>query len=59
MLKVNFYIIDNEYGKEYDYEGYFENHAEFGKFICENASVGNILHVLSVEKTNLKPEDVF
>lgn len=59
MFRVNFYIIDNEFNQEYDYEGYFEDYAELGKFVCENAEVGNILHILEVEKTDLTPDEVF
>ena len=36
MYKYYFHIIDNEFGGQYDYEGYFDDHFEADKFIREN-----------------------
>ena len=47
MYKYYFNIIDNEYGKEYDYEGYFDDHFEADKFIQENEAVGNVITIIA------------
>ena len=46
MWRYTFHIVDNEFGDEYDYEGYFCSHAELGQFIKENIEVGNVVTVL-------------
>lgn len=47
VLKYYFYIIDNEIGGEYDYEGYFDTHDEAAQFIQENEEVGNIVSMIA------------
>ena len=42
MYKYYFNIIDNEFGGQYDYEGYFDDHFEADKFIRENEAAGNV-----------------
>lgn len=44
VLKYYFYIIDNEFNCDYDYEGYFDTHEEAQQFIEENEAVGNIVN---------------
>lgn len=46
MYRYTFHIVDNEFGDEYDYEGYFCSDAELGQFIKENIEVGNVVTVL-------------
>ena len=50
MIKVIFYIIDNEFICEYEYIGYFENYKELKQFITENQLSSNIVNVLSITK---------
>lgn len=61
MIKVIFYIIDNEFICEYEYIGYFENYKELKQFITENQLSGNIVNVLSITKVLLEavPADHF
>ena len=47
MYKYHFHIIDNEYGGEYDYEGYFDDHFEADRFITENEAVGNVVTMIA------------
>lgn len=47
MYKYYFNIIDNEYGGQYDYEGYFDDHFEADRFITENEAVGNIVTMVA------------
>lgn len=47
MYKYYFHIIDNEYGGQYDYEGYFDDHSEAEKFIRENEMVGNVVTIIA------------
>jgi hypothetical protein len=47
MYKYYFNIIDNEYGNQYDYEGYFDDHFEADKFIQENETVGNVVTIIA------------
>lgn len=47
MYKYYFHIIDNEFGCEYDYEGYFDNHMEASEFIQENEAVGNVITIIA------------
>ena len=47
MFKYYFNIIDNEFGGEYDYEGYFDSHMEAAKFIQENEAVGNVVTIIA------------
>lgn len=47
MYKYYFNIIDNEFGCEYDYEGYFDNHMEASEFIQENEAVGNVITIIA------------
>ena len=47
MLKYYFHIIDNEFGGQYNYEGYFSDHLEADKFIQENEAVGNIITMVA------------
>lgn len=47
MYKYYFNIIDNEYGSQYDYEGYFDDHFEADRFITENEAVGNIVTMVA------------
>lgn len=46
MYKYYFHIIDNEYGCEYDYQGYFNDHDEASRFLQENKEAGNIVTIL-------------
>lgn len=47
MYKYYFHIIDNEYGGQYDYEGYFDDHFEADRFITENEAVGNVITMVA------------
>ena len=47
MYKYYFNIIDNEFGCEYDYEGYFDNHMEASEFIQENETAGNVVTIIA------------
>ncbi len=47
MYKYYFNIIDNEFGGQYDYIGYFDDHFEADKFIRENEAVGNVVTILA------------
>ena len=47
MYKYYFHIIDNEYGGQYDYEGYFDDHFEADRFITENEVVGNVVTMVA------------
>lgn len=47
MYKYYFNIIDNEFGGQYDYEGYFDDHCEANKFIRENEAVGNVITIIA------------
>ena len=47
MYKYYFNIIDNEFGGQYDYEGYFDDHFEADKFIRENEAVGNVVTIIA------------
>ena len=47
MYKYYFHIIDNEFGGQYDYEGYFADHFEADKFIRENEAVGNVVTIIT------------
>ena len=47
MFKYYFNIIDNEFGGEYDYEGYFDSHMEADKFIQETESAGNVVTIIA------------
>lgn len=47
MYKYYFHIIDNEYGGQYDYEGYFDDHFEADRFITENEAVGNVITMIT------------
>lgn len=47
MYKYYFNIIDNEYGGQYDYEGYFDDHFEADRFITENEAVGNVVTMIA------------
>lgn len=47
MYKYYFHIIDNEYGGQYDYEGYFDDHFEADRFITENEAVGNVITMIA------------
>lgn len=47
MYKYYFHIIDNEYGGQYDYEGYFDDHFEADRFITENEAVGNVVTMVA------------
>lgn len=47
MYKYYFNIIDNEFGGQYDYEGYFSDHFEADKFIRENEAVGNVVTIIA------------
>ena len=47
MYKYYFNIIDNEYGGQYDYEGYFDDHFEADRFITENEAVGNVITMVA------------
>ena len=47
MYKYYFNIIDNEFGGQYDYEGYFDDHFEADKVICENETVGNVVTIIA------------
>lgn len=47
MYKYYFNIIDNEFGGQYDYEGYFDDHFEAEKFIRENEEVGNVVTIIA------------
>lgn len=47
MYKYYFNIIDNEYGGQYDYEGYFDDHFEADRFITENEAVGNVVTMVA------------
>ena len=47
MYKYYFNIIDNEFGGQHDYEGYFDDHFEADKFICENEAAGNIITIIA------------
>lgn len=47
MLKYYFHIFDNKSGTQYDYEGYFDDHFEADKFICENEAVGNVVTIIA------------
>ena len=47
MYKYYFHIIDNEYGGQYDYEGYFDDHYEADRFITENEAVGNVITMVA------------
>ena len=48
MWRYTFHIVDNEFGDEYDYEGFFSGYEyeELGKFIKENLDAGNVITVL-------------
>ena len=50
MIKVVFYIIDNEFFLEYEYIGYFESYEEIKLFMNENRAVNNIINVLKINK---------
>jgi hypothetical protein len=54
MIKVIFYIIDNEFFDEYEYIGYFDNYKEVKQFINENKAVSNIVNVLAITKVLLE-----
>lgn len=47
MFKYYFNIIDNEFGGEYDYEGYFDSHMEADQFIQENEAAGNVVTIIA------------
>lgn len=47
MFKYYFNIIDNEFGGEYDYEGYFDDYMEADKFIQENEAAGNVVTLIA------------
>ena len=47
MYKYYFNIIDNEFGGQYDYEGYFDDYFEADKFIRENKAVGNVVTIIA------------
>ena len=47
MYKYYFHIIDNEFGGQYDYEGYFDDHFEADRFITENEAVGNVITMVA------------
>ena len=47
MYKYYFNIIDNEFGGQYNYEGYFDDHFEADKFIRENEAVGNVVTMVA------------
>ena len=47
MYKYYFNIIDNEYGGQYDYEGYFDDHFEADRVITENEAVGNVVTMVA------------
>lgn len=47
MYKYYFNIIDNEFGGQYDYEGYFGDHFEADKFIRENEEAGNVVTIIA------------
>ena len=47
MYKYYFNIIDNEFGCQYDYEGYFADHFEADKFIRENEEAGNVVTIIA------------
>ena len=47
MYKYYFHIVDNEYGGQYDYEGYFDDHFEADRFITENEAVGNVVTMVA------------
>ena len=49
VRKYKFYIIDNEYGDQYDYYGYFEYPKEVIDFIRENLEAGNLIFTESVQ----------
>lgn len=56
MIKVIFYIIDNDFVSEYEYIGYFESYKEIRQFMNENKAVNNIVNVLKISKVLI--EDV-
>ena len=47
MYKYYFNIIDNEFGGQYDYEDYFDDHFEADKFIRENEAAGNVITIIA------------
>ena len=47
MYRYYFNIIDNEFGGQYDYEGYFDDHFEADRFITENEAVGNVITMVA------------
>ena len=47
MYKYYFNIIDNEFGGQYHYDGYLDDHFEADKFIRENEAVGNIVTIIA------------
>ena len=47
MYKYYFNIVDNEFGGQYDYEGYFDDHFEAEKFISENEAAGNVITIIA------------
>ena len=47
MYKYYFNIIDNEFGGQYDYESYFDDHFEADKFISENEEAGNVVTIIA------------
>lgn len=55
----HFYIIDNEFGEEYEFEAYFINHCEASRFITENFNVGNVVTVTApYTEVLMYPEDL-
>ena len=53
MYKYYFHIIDNEFGGQYDYEGYFNDHFEADKFIRENEEAGNDFYLAPYQLSEL------
>ena len=47
MYKCYLNIISNEFGGQYGYEGYFDDHFEADKFIRENEEAGNVVTIIA------------
>jgi hypothetical protein len=57
--EYNMHIIDNEFGDEYDYIAYFEDHMVADRFIAENENVGNVIvYNAHPKRVFLRPEDL-
>ena len=54
------HITDNEFGTEYDFDGYFVDHFEAARFMEEHEAVGNVITMRApfISTVEMNPEDL-